>query len=82
MAGLKEFKALLAQDAALLEEAKKCGSFDELVALAGERGFSFTAEEIEALTDLTTEDIAKAAGGFGQGDVIKFVQVLVSGHKA
>ena len=77
MASLKEFKALLAQDAAFADEARKCKSFDDLVALAGEKGFSFTAEEIEALTDLSTEVLSKAAGGTG---INANTQILVSGR--
>ena len=77
MAGLKEFKALLAQDAAFADEARKCKSFDGLVALAEEKGFSFTAEEIEALTDLSTEELSKAAGGT---EIKAGTQILVSGR--
>ena len=78
MAGLAEFKALLAQDAAFAEEARKCKSFDDLVALAEEKGFSFTAEEIEALTDLSTEELSKAAGG--TDELHASTQILVSGR--
>jgi len=63
MAGLAEFKALLAQDAAFAEEARKCKSFDDLVAFAGARGFTFTDEEVETLTDLAAKELSKAAGG-------------------
>ena len=63
MAGLKEFKEKLAQDAAFAEKVRKCANFDELVMFAEEKGFSFTEEEIEALTDIAAEDLAKAAGG-------------------
>ena len=57
MAGLKEFKEKLAQDAAFVEEARKCGDYDELVMFVEAKGFSFTEEEIEALTDLSEDFI-------------------------
>jgi len=63
MAGLKEFKEKLAQDAAFVEEARKCGDYDELVMFAEAKGFSFTEEEIEALTDLSEDELSRAAGG-------------------
>lgn len=78
MAGLKEFKEHLAQDAALAAEVKQCKCFDELVELAEEKGFSFTAEEIEALTDLSTEELSKAAGG--TDELHASTQILVSGR--
>ena len=87
MAGLKEFKEKLAQDAALAAEVKKCKNYDELIAFAAENGFSFTDEEIEALTDVAPEELAKAAGGFFEwlvapepsGEVQTGTKILVSG---
>ena len=63
MAGLKEFEALVAQDAALAAEVKKCKNYDELIELAEAKGFFFTNEEIEALTDIMTEELSRVAGG-------------------
>lgn len=63
MAGLKEFKEKMLEDSAFTEEVRKLRIPDEVVAFAAEHGYEFTEQEIEELTDLSEEDIAKVYGG-------------------
>ncbi|MCR4688407.1 MAG: Nif11-like leader peptide family RiPP precursor [Saccharofermentans sp.] len=63
MAGLKEFKEKMKSDSAFAEAVSKCRIPDEIIEFAEKNGFSFTAEDIEELTDVSAEDIARVSGG-------------------
>ena len=78
MAGLQEFKEKLAQDEAFAAEAGECRNLDDVIAFAEEHGYTLTAEEVEELTDVSEEDVAKVAGG--THSVNSFI-ILVSGNK-
>ena len=61
--GLKELQAKLKEDSALAEKFKTCKSIDDVIELAKSAGFEISFEDIEKLTNVSAEDLTKAAGG-------------------
>jgi predicted ribosomally synthesized peptide with nif11-like leader len=63
MAGINDLQAKLKVDSALAEKFKGCKSLDDVISLAKAEGFDISVEDIEKLTDVSAEDLTKAAGG-------------------
>ena len=61
--GLKELQAKLKEDGALAEKFKACKNIDDVIELAKVAGFEISLEDIEKLTNVSAEDLTKAAGG-------------------
>lgn len=65
MAGLKEFKEKIQSDSKFAEKVKSLESFDELLEFAESNGYEFSEKDIEDLTSVSGDDVAKVAGGLG-----------------
>lgn len=63
MSQLKEFLAKLKEDKPFAEKIASLKSIDEVIAQAKEAGFEVTAEDVEAITDVSEEEIKEIAGG-------------------
>ena len=63
MPGLNEFRERMKADADFAGKVRECRDCDALIEFAGAQGFTFSVEEIEALTDVALEDIRSASGG-------------------
>ena len=61
--GINELQAKLKEDSALAEKFKGCTNLDEVLELAKAEGYDISAEDFEKLTDVSAEDLTKAAGG-------------------
>ncbi len=60
---LKELTAKIKADEAFAANFKGLKSVDEIVAKAKELGYELTDEDIEKLSEVSAEDLEKAAGG-------------------
>ena len=60
---LKDLTAKIKDDKAFAENFKSLKSVDEIVAKAKELGYELTEEDIEKLSEVSAEDLEKAAGG-------------------
>ena len=60
---LKDLTAKIKEDAAFAENFKGLASVDAIVAKAKELGFELTDEDINKLSQVSPEDLEKAAGG-------------------
>lgn len=63
MAGIQELKAELKKNAALLEQVKGAKSIEEVIEIVKKVGFSISAADVEEMTNVSAEDLAKSAGG-------------------
>ena len=63
MSQLKEFLAKLKEGKPFAEKIASLKSIDEVIAQAKEAGFEVTAEDVEAITDVSEEEIKEIAGG-------------------
>ena len=70
--GLQEFKADVKANAELAGKFKGLKSVDEIVAKAKSEGYTFSPEDIESLSNVSADDLAKAAGGEGPQDAVIF----------
>ena len=61
--GINELQEKIKTDSALAEKFKGCKNLDEVIELAKAEGYEITIEDIEKLTDVSAEDLTKAAGG-------------------
>ena len=66
MAGLEEFKEQISFDEDFAEHFSEVESLDEIVEIAKEQGYDFTAEELQ--DDSISDDILEAVAG-GKGKV-------------
>ena len=63
MGNLQDFAAKIQEDADLAAKCAACKSADEFIAIAKAEGYDVTAEEIEAMTALSLDDMDSASGG-------------------
>ena len=63
MGNLQDFAAKIQEDADLAAKWAACKSADEFIAIAKAEGYDVTAEEIEAMTALSLDDMDSASGG-------------------
>ena len=63
--GLAEFRAALTADPAMQADmrARNLATEADVAAFAAERGFSFSADEIRSLTELTEAELERVTGG-------------------
>ena len=69
---VERFVEALQSDPALLAEVREHATLAPIVALAGERGYRFTADELRtamAPRKLTTAELDATAGGNSIGDI-------------
>ena len=76
--GMKELLEKLETDSAFAEKFKGCKNLDDVIEMAEKEGYEITEEELEALTDVSVDDLSKAAGGFGLWQVELGGKKLVS----
>ncbi len=60
---LKDLTAKIKADEAFAENFKGLKNVDEIVAKAKELGYELTQEDIEKLSEVSADDLEKAAGG-------------------